>query len=101
MIVMRSGAIATQGDVSTLRELEGVQIEVELRIASEIFVSKMKEHGAEVTRQFGSQYHFTMPVGSSDPGRSLFQAARESGAEVRGFRNALRSLEDIYVEVTQ
>src|SRR5207245_1485371 len=36
-----------------------------------------------------------------DPGRTLLEAARESGAQVRGFRPALRSLEDIFLEAVE
>src|SRR5262249_43185856 len=36
-----------------------------------------------------------------DPGRSLFEAAKESGAQVPGFHPALRSLEDIFLEAVE
>jgi hypothetical protein len=48
----------------------------------------------------GSQYRLRLQE-STDPGRQIFAAAREAGAEVRGFRRAVRSLEDVVMEVVE
>jgi ABC-2 type transport system ATP-binding protein len=101
VVVMQNGQIVTQGEITTLRETAGAQIEVELRFPSEAFVEAMCQRGAKVIRQMGSRYRFALPPEIEDAGRALFQVAKESGAQVRGFRPAQRSLEDIFMEALQ
>ena len=101
VIVMREGRVATEGLVADLRKMATVQLEVELKIASAEFVRAIDRRGAKVLQHIGSQYRVEMPEGTLDPGRELFAAARESGAQVRGYRPAVRSLEDIFLEAVE
>lgn len=101
VIVMRDGQVATQGTVADLRKTAGVQMEVELRVASDEFVHAMGRRGASMLQQLGSQYRFEMPDSTKDAGRELFLAAREAGAQVRGFQRAVRSLEDVFLEAVE
>jgi ABC-2 type transport system ATP-binding protein len=98
VIVLRQGKVAEQGSVATLRATTGIQVDVDLYSAFDPFVQAMKTQGAELLRQNGSQYRLLLPAGSADVGRMLFGAAKASGAQVRGFRPAMRSLDDVYVE---
>lgn len=98
VIVMRGGKIATQGDIAGLRITTGVQVDVDLHLPSPSFVEGVERRGAETLRNIGSQYRFSFPNGAPDIGRLLFEVARETRAQVRGFRPALRSLEDIFLE---
>ena len=100
VIVMRKGKIATQGLVTDLRKTEGVQMEVELRLPSDDFVEAMRKRGGEVIRNLGSSYRIQLQP-DGDVGHRLFEAARESGAQIRGFRNAARSLEDVFLEAVE
>jgi ABC-2 type transport system ATP-binding protein len=101
VIVMRNGQIAEQGDIASLRLTEGIQYEVELQFASELFVEKAQEIGITVLRQAANRYHLTLPSGSEDPGRTLLLCAREANAQIRGFHPARRSLEDIFLEAIE
>lgn len=98
VILMRAGKVVTQGAVAELREMQGVQVDVELYAASEAFAAAVIRRGAQILRQTSGNYRLALADGSNDYGRQLFEAARESGAQVRGFRPALRSLEDIFME---
>ena len=49
----------------------------------------------------GSRYRLSLPDGQTDPGKLLFETARASGAQIRGFHTALRSLEDIFLEAVE
>jgi len=100
VIVMRKGKVATQGLVADLRKTEGVQMEVELKIPSDGFVTAMEKKGAVLLRQLGSNYRLQLQL-EGDAGHSLFEGARESGAQIRGFRNASRSLEDVFLEAVE
>lgn len=117
VIVMRGGKVVEQGDIESLRRTASRQVDVELRLPSEAFVVSAKKRGLLVMRQFGSQYRFqldegllsgldigtapTVAVTENGLGRLLFESARESGAQVRGFHTAQRSLEDIFMEAVQ
>jgi ABC-2 type transport system ATP-binding protein len=101
VIVMRGGKIAMQGDIAGLRVTVGVQMDVELREPSEAFVIALAQRQGEVLRQIGPQYRVVFPDMDADPGRLIFQIAREAGVQVRGFQPALRSLEDIFMEAIE
>jgi ABC-2 type transport system ATP-binding protein len=101
VIVMRGGKIATQGDIASLRNTEGIQVDVELREPSPAFVTALHRQNAEILKEAGNRYRVLLPGQSEDAGQALFRAAKESGAQVRGFQPALRSLEDIFMEAIE
>jgi ABC-2 type transport system ATP-binding protein len=101
VIVMRGGQIATQGTVASLQQTRGLQVDVELRIASEPFVAAMKRRGAELLREVGNRYRLSLQCAPQEAGRQIFLATRETGAQLRGFQTAQRSLEDIFLEAVE
>jgi ABC-2 type transport system ATP-binding protein len=98
VIVMRRGQIATQGSLDSLRATDGVQVDVELRLASPPFLAAMRGRGADVLSEAGGRLRLGMPGGEAGIGRQLFEAAREAGAQIRGFHIAQRSLEDVFLD---
>jgi len=64
-------------------------------------VECLEARGARLATQQGSRLRFEFPVGTDDIGQRLFLAARQSGAEVRGFKPAQRSLQDIFMEAVE
>jgi ABC-2 type transport system ATP-binding protein len=101
VIVMRSGQIATQGPLSELRATVGAQVEAELRQPSEAFVEAVVMRGAKLGEREGCRYRIAFPDGTVDPGRVLMEAAQASGAQLRGFRPAVRTLEDVFLEAVE
>ncbi len=101
VIVMRSGQIATQGAIASLRATVGLQVEVELRAACERFVGAVEKRGGAVDVHDGRRYRIAFIDSTSEPGRILFESARESGAQLRGFHPAMRSLEDVFLEAVE
>lgn len=99
VVVMRSGRLAQQGSVSSLQRTEGTQIDVELRLPTPGFVAAIERYGGVLVSQVGARYRLALENG--EPGRSVFAAARESAAEVRGFKPAVRSLEDVFMEAAE
>ena len=97
VIVMRGGKIATQGTIASLRSMEGMQVDVDLQYASDPFLEAMQRRGAAAGHHLGTRYRFSLPTDTDNIGRILFEAAKESGAQVRGFQPASRSLEDIFM----
>jgi ABC-2 type transport system ATP-binding protein len=101
VIVMRRGEIATQGEVASLRQTQGVQMDVELQAPSEPFLAAMRARGARVLHEAGSHYRLALECAANEAGRQLFAVAREAGAQLRGFQHAQRSLEDIFLEAVE
>jgi ABC-2 type transport system ATP-binding protein len=97
VVVMRGGKIAAQGEIASLQAMEGVQADVELRIASDAFVAEAMRRGAEAVPLLGPRYRVSLPAETEDVGRLLFEIALASDAQIRGFRPASRSLEDIFL----
>jgi hypothetical protein len=90
-----------------LRETGGTHVDVELREASPAFLEGVERRGAKLLSALGSHYRLQFPStdepvdGRPPVGRLLFQVARESGAQLRGFRSAQRSLEEIFLEAVE
>ncbi|NMC83580.1 MAG: ABC transporter ATP-binding protein [Armatimonadetes bacterium] len=101
VIVMANGRVVEQGEISTLKQVAQKQVAVELRIASDEFVSALEARGARLLSAQGSHYRFALMDHEDDIGRLLFETAKASGAQIRGFHPALRSLEDIFLEAVQ
>lgn len=108
VIVLNKGQVARQGTLASLRATSDVQVEVELRFASEPFLEAMHRRGATVLQKDGSKARlgFKEQEGTPVPtagriGRLLFEVARETGTQVRGFHLAQRSLEDVFVEAAE
>lgn len=99
VVVLRSGRLARQGSVAGLQRTEGSQVDVELRLPSPAFVAAIERHGGALISQAGGRYRLSLENG--DVGRRIFAAAREAGAEVRGFKPAVRSLEDVFMEAAE
>ena len=108
VIVMKNGQIVTQGPIAQLKRRSGTQVEVDLRVFSDAFVASMTRRGAELGGRQGTRCRFTLAdnggggdIPPAAAGRLIFEAAREAGAQVRGFRPAQRSLEDIFLEAVE
>ena len=97
VIVLRGGAVVTQGDIASLRATDGFQMEVDLYLACPPFVEAAARRGARLIRSAGVQYILELPPATPNVGRFLFETAKEAGAQVRGFRAAHRSLEDVFM----
>lgn len=99
VVVLRSGRLAQQGSVASLKETEGRQIDVELRFPSAEFLAAMERRGAQLVSELGATYRLRLE--QENPGREVFAAALETRAEVRGFKPATRSLEDVFMEAVE
>jgi len=101
VIVMRKGQIATQGAIASLRATVGLQIEAELRLPSDAFEASVTRRGGKVSSREGVRYRITFPDGTPNAGQALLEAARESGAQLRGFQPAMRTLEDVFLAAVE
>jgi len=98
VIVMKGGRVVAQGAMDALRATGTVQYEIELRVYEDAFADALARRGGKFVSRQGSRVRFEWPVGTGDIGRRIFEAARESGAQARGFHAAQRRLEDVFME---
>lgn len=99
VIVVMGGQLRTQGLIKDLKKLEGHPIDVDLREPSPAFVQVLQRMGASVMPPKFSTYRVTYPGLPEEVAKVVFTAAREAGAQVRGFSLAQRSLEEAFLEV--
>lgn len=97
LVVLRGGKLAMAGAVQDLRSTRGRSWDVELRFPVPAFVQLLQSWNMTV-QEMGSTYRVGLNGEGADAGRLFFEAGRQSGAEVRGFRPSVRSLEDVFLE---
>jgi ABC-2 type transport system ATP-binding protein len=100
VLVMKAGRVIAQGEVAELRAMGGRQFDVELREPWAPFLGELKERGGSILSEWGPRYRVELPDGAV-PAELLFRMARETGAQLRGFRVAQRSLEDAFLEAVE
>ncbi|HEY3281869.1 MAG TPA: ABC transporter ATP-binding protein [Armatimonadota bacterium] len=101
VIVLQGGQVKVQGDIGTLRNSLGSHVDVELREHSPGFLDTLKARGARVVSSQGPRYRVAFGEEPKSLARELFSAAETSGAQLRGFRPARRTLEDVFLEVLE
>jgi ABC-2 type transport system ATP-binding protein len=98
VVVVMRGQLRAQGTIKDLKKIEGQPIDIELRDLSAAFVNAMVEKGANVLPPKRTTYRIQMAGSVEDVARTAMQAAREAGAQIRGFAQAERSLEDAFLD---
>jgi ABC-2 type transport system ATP-binding protein len=99
VVVMRQGKMVRQGSISDLRAIDSIQYTVDLREASAVFQAQLEAAGATLLYNQGSHYRFEFKQPNGvDIGGLLLHTAQHTGAQVRGFEPAIRSLEDVFLE---
>ena len=101
VIVMKAGKVREAGTIESLREMAGHQIDVDLREHSDRFLSLVQERGIRVVSAVGATCRLALPDPSPPVAPLLFTTARDAGVQLRGFRAARRSLEDVFLEVVE
>lgn len=103
VIVMKRGQVIRQGRIAELVRTSDLQMEVDLLTYSDAFVASLARRGGDLVTRQGSRLRIAFPLleAPGAAGRLLFEAACESGAQVRGFRPAQRRLEDVFLEAIE
>ncbi len=98
VIVVVGGKLRTEGLIRDLKKIEGHPCDIELREASPAFVAAIETLGATLLESKGYRYRIQAPGTPDQVSKLAFQAARQTGAQVREFSVAERSLEDAFLE---
>ncbi len=98
VIVVLGGHLRAQGTIKDLKRIEGHPIDVELKEPNEQFAASVQKLGGTLLNQSSLWYRVQAPGTPADAGRLALTAARQAGAQVRGFQVAERTLEDAFLE---
>ncbi len=97
VIVLKLGQVVAQGSIAELKGGESSQLDVDLRERSDAFAARLEAIGGKLVRWNGPACRVALPLDVA-PAGALFRIAGETGAQIRGFRPAQRSLEDVFME---
>jgi ABC-2 type transport system ATP-binding protein len=98
VVLLMRGKLRAQGSVKDLKRIEGHPVDVELLEKSPAFLASIGGLGGEVLEERAYGYRLKLPGLVEEQSVLVMKAARESGAQIRGFAPAERSLEDAFVE---
>jgi ABC-2 type transport system ATP-binding protein len=99
VVVIANGTLRKTGKVKDLKKIEGRPVDVELREENPGFISAATGKGLSLVSQDGYRCRFQGNGTPADVCKVVIQAAKESGAQIRGFGVAERSLEEAFLEV--
>lgn len=101
IIVVVQGQLASSGRIKDLKALEGHPFDIELKIPVPTFASVCEELGAEVIFDRGYTVRIKINLRAEEMPALIWEAARRSGAQVRGFAPAERTLEEAFLEAVR
>jgi ABC-2 type transport system ATP-binding protein len=101
VVVVAQGTLRASGTLKELKKIEGRPVDIELRERSEPFLSALPGHGFSVLSATTYRCRVQAPGTSPELCRKLMAIASETGAQVRGFQMAERTLEEAFMEVIQ
>lgn len=101
VLVLFRGKLRAAGMIDELKRIEGAPVDVELREPSGAWLNAALSRGAKLLQSKGYSYRIQAPGTPSEVAKMVFQTATETGAQVRGYKVAERSLEDAFMEAIQ
>lgn len=101
VMVLFRGKLRAVGQIQELKKIEGAPVDVELREPSGAWLNAALTAGVKLLSSKGQSYRIQAPGTPAEVARLVFRSAQETGAQVRGFKVAERSLEDAFMEAIQ
>jgi len=98
VIVLLGGRLLSEGRIDDLKRVEGHPVDVELRSLNDVFGDEATALGLVLHEHAALGYRFQGPGTPEATSKALFQAAKNSGAQIRRLRLAERSLEEAFLE---
>jgi ABC-2 type transport system ATP-binding protein len=101
VIVLHQGELRMAETVEAMRQMSRQLWEVELKEPVEQFAREIESLGAKVVWNISNQYRIHLADGDLGVSRLVFEAARKSGAQVRGLRQSQKTLEEAFMEALE
>jgi ABC-2 type transport system ATP-binding protein len=99
VVVVMGGTLRAAGPIRDLRSVQGRPLDVELKETDPAFGESAKALGLEVIWEQGTKVRIQGAGTPGETSRLVFEAARNSGNQVRSIYPGLRSLEEAFLEV--
>lgn len=101
VIVILGGELRKSGSIKELTEIQGQPVDVELREPSPAWVAAIQSRGAAILAEERHRVRIQMNAPPTEVARMIFESAQNTGAQVRGFSVATRSLEEAFLETVK
>lgn len=101
VIVVFRGHLQAQGSIKELKKIEGAPVDIELREPNGAFLNALLTRNATLLYAEDYRYRVQAPGTPEQVSRLVFDAARSTGAQVRGIKLAERSLEEAFLAAIQ
>ena len=101
VIVMHGGTLRAQETVKSIRVVGPSLFDIELKVPTDGFAEALEKRSAKIIHALSTRYRVEFPGDLPSPTQTVFEAARECGAQVRVFSHAQRTLEDAFLEAVR
>ncbi len=101
VIVVMQGQLRAQGLISDLKSIEGAPVDVELRDEVPAFLQAIEMAGGKIVDLGRHKIRIQASGKPEDVARLVYGAARETGAQVRGFEVAQLTLEEVFMKAIE
>ncbi len=98
VIVLLGGTLRAEGLIKDLKRVDGHPMDVELRAPANGFAETCADRGLSLIEGDGQRFRFEGLEDPENTSRMLFEAASQSGAQIRRLSLAVRSLEEAFME---
>jgi ABC-2 type transport system ATP-binding protein len=98
VVVLMKGKLKASGTIRELKRIAGAPVDLEMRETSSAFVARLQENGIAVSPPKETLYRVQGPMETAQLMQIVHRSARDTGAQVRGFTLAERSLEEVFLE---
>ena len=97
VLVVMKGQLVASGSIKDLKKLEGHPVDVDLKEASDRFVQLVIQSGLTLLAAERTRYRLRGKGTPDEVQTIVFNVARETGDQIRGFSLAERSLEEAFL----
>ncbi|CAN5614847.1 ABC transporter ATP-binding protein [soil metagenome] len=101
VVVVMKGKLKASGTIQELKRLDGAPVDIELREASPAWEAALRKAGAQVEMLKLGTYRVRLAGDPQDAHLLALRAARKTGAQLRGFGLAERSLEEAFLQAIE
>jgi ABC-2 type transport system ATP-binding protein len=101
VVVVMQGSLRASGLIKDLKSIEGHPIDVELKEETPTFLEAAQRLGLTFVERQRYAIRLQSTGTPEDAAVLVMRAANESGAQIRGFKVAQRSLEDVFLHAVE
>jgi ABC-2 type transport system ATP-binding protein len=101
VVVVVGGKLRAKGPMRELRRIEGHPVDIELREPNTHFIEKLQAQGIQLLEAKPYAYRVQAPGAPDQLAPIALKAAKETGAQIRGFRIAERTLEEAFLSALE